>query len=218
MSLKNKRILITAGPTWVPIDKVRVISNIASAETGILLAEKLIKKQAKVTLILGPVGSPACRTGRRRLDKRIHLIKFRFFDELRTQLKKELITSSYDIIIHSAAVSDFRPQHAVKGKLKSGSCLSLRLVALPKLVTEIKQVSPKARLVMFKLESAVSDYELIRRSRKALYEKGADLVVANKIEPNYRAYILDKEKVYAKADSKKELTQRLTTVLGALWN
>lgn len=218
MNLKNKRILITAGPTWVSIDSVRVISNIASGETGILLAETLIKKQAKVTLILGPIGGPACRTGRRRLDQRIHLVKFRFFDELRVQLRKELIAGSYDIIIHSAAVSDFRPKHPLKGKLKSGSSLSLRLTALPKLVSEIKHVSPKARIVMFKLESAVSDQELIRRSRKALYEKDADLVVANKMEPNYRAYILDKEKIYAKANSKKELTQRLTAVFGALWN
>ena len=54
MSLKNKRILITAGPTWVAIDSVRVISNIATGETGILLAKRLSLQGAKVTLALGP--------------------------------------------------------------------------------------------------------------------------------------------------------------------
>ena len=52
--LKNKKVLITAGPTWVPIDNVRVISNTATGETGILLSEKLKNLGAKVTLLLGP--------------------------------------------------------------------------------------------------------------------------------------------------------------------
>ncbi len=54
MSLNGKRILITAGPTWVPIDNVRVISNIATGTTGVLLAWQTSAQGAKVTLVLGP--------------------------------------------------------------------------------------------------------------------------------------------------------------------
>ena len=52
--LKNKKILITAGPTWIPIDKVRVITNIFKGRLGIIIAKEAIKRKAKVTLLLGP--------------------------------------------------------------------------------------------------------------------------------------------------------------------
>ena len=55
MGFKNKKILITAGPTWIAVDSVRVISNTASGETGQLLADRLAREGAKVTLVLGPV-------------------------------------------------------------------------------------------------------------------------------------------------------------------
>lgn len=207
MNLKNKRILITAGPTWVPIDNVRVISNIASGETGILLAEKLIKEQAKVTLVLGPVGS-------RRIDRRIRLVKFRFFDELRARLKKELRSKKYDIVIHSAAVSDFKPEQPVKGKLKSGKTYGVRLIPLPKIILDIKRfASAGVKLVLFKLEAGVSDARLICRARKALLKSRADLIVANRITPSYEAFILNKDKILCRPNSKKELADKLLSFI-----
>jgi len=202
MSLKNKRILITAGPTWVPMDSVRVISNIASGETGILLAEKLSKEQAKVTLVLGPVE-------RRGIDRRIRLVKFRFFEELRARLKKELSSKKYDIVIHSAAVSDFRPEQPVKGKFSSGKAYELRLIPLAKIVTEIRRRAPEAKLVLFKLESGISDNLLLRRAEAALADAGGDLVVANRLIPRYKAYLLDEKKIYFQAASKEKLAQAL---------
>ena len=202
MTLNNKRILITAGPTWVPMDSVRVISNIASGETGILLAEKLSKEQAKVTLVLGPVE-------RRGIDRRIRLVKFRFFEELKARLKKELSSKKYDIIIHSAAVSDFRPEQTVKGKFSSGKAYELRLIPLAKIVTEIRRRAPEAKLVLFKLESGISDNLLLRRAEAALADAGGDLVVANRLIPRYKAYLLDEKKIYFQAASKEKLAQAL---------
>lgn len=211
MNLRNKRVLITAGPTWVAIDSIRVISNIATGTTGILLARGLAKKGAKVTLVLGP----AC-IGYQAPD--IKIMRFSFFNELKRILIQELRSQTYDAVIHSAAVSDFAPAGHIGGKLKSDRPHTLRLVMLPKLIDMIKRVSPKATLVMFKLESGISDLELIRRSRKALSAKGADFVVANKIKPKYRAYILDKKKIYAKVDAKQDLVKALTAALGDIWN
>ena len=202
MTLNNKRILITAGPTWVPMDSVRVISNIASGETGILLAEKLSKEQAKVTLVLGPVE-------RRGIDRRIRLVKFRFFEELKARLKKELSSKKYDIIIHSAAVSDFRPERPVKGKFNSGKVYELRLIPLAKIVTEIRRRAPEAKLVLFKLESGISDNLLLRRAEADLADAGGDLVVANRLIPRYKAYLLDEKKIYFQAASKEKLAQAL---------
>ncbi|HQO38768.1 MAG TPA: phosphopantothenoylcysteine decarboxylase, partial [Candidatus Omnitrophota bacterium] len=98
MSLKGKRILITAGPTWVSLDPVRVISNTASGETGRRLAYACAQAGARVTLLLGPGESPAP-------DRRICVRRFRFFEELDRSLRSEL-RKKYDAVVHSAAVSD----------------------------------------------------------------------------------------------------------------
>ena len=79
-----KRVLITCGPTWVPIDDVRVISNVSSGEMGHLIAQSFQSKGALVTIIEGPVTQTL-------EDKKIKIIKYRFFDELARVLKKELL-------------------------------------------------------------------------------------------------------------------------------
>ena len=204
-----KKVLITAGPTWVAIDKVRVISNIASGETGILLADKLSEQGAKVTLVLGPGND---KNGIQ--NSRIKIIRFSFFEELRQALKKELKASRYDFIIHSAAVSDFAPQKPINEKLKSGRPYILRLKALPKLSADIRRLAPDAGLVLFKLESGIKDEELIQRARKTLADSQADLIVANIIEPRYKSYILDAKKIYSRAGSKQEMVSNLLFALG----
>ncbi|HAH20958.1 MAG: hypothetical protein A2Y00_06905 [Omnitrophica WOR_2 bacterium GWF2_43_52] len=213
MNLRNKRILITAGPTWVAIDSMRIISNSATGTTGILLARDLARKGAKVTLVLGPV----CGGSGYQLPN-IRIVRFSFFHELKHALIQELRWQAYDVVIHSAAVSDFAPAHHIRGKLKSDRPHTLRLKVLPKLIATIQRVSPQSALVIFKLESGISDLELIRRARRALSDQGADIIVANKIKPKYRAYLLDKEKIYAKVDAKETLVKSLITLIGDIWN
>ena len=204
--LKNKKVLITAGPTWVPIDNVRVISNIATGETGILLAEKLQKLGAKVTLLLGPVSS-CC------LSRNIKLIRFKFFGDLKEKVKQELRSRKYDIIIHSAAVSDFRPRLLAKGKIESEKIYNLKLSPVPKIISDIKRLAPQVKLMMFKLESGINDKILIKRTKQALINYQADMAVGNTIHPKYKAFILDRNKVYYKVHSKKELIHRIVSLL-----
>ncbi|MBU4346731.1 MAG: phosphopantothenoylcysteine decarboxylase [Candidatus Omnitrophica bacterium] len=204
--LKNKRILITAGPTWVPIDKVRVISNIASGQTGILLATVAKKLGARVTLFLGPVSANG-------LDKSIRIRRFRFFNELKEKLTKELRCSRYDAIIHSAAVADFKPASLVKGKIKSCKNYVLRLKLLPKIIQDIRRLAPGAKLVMFKLEPGVSDAALVQKAKSAQQKARADVMVANRINP-YRAFIIDRLGNAVSVRSKKELAKKLIISLG----
>lgn len=201
----NKRILITAGPTWVPIDDVRVISNIATGETGILLAREAEKLGFKVTLFLGPAKS--CH-----LNDSIRLFRFDYFDELRRGLRKELKARRYDYVIHSAAVSDFEPDNTFKGKIGSHKGFIMRLKPLPKIISEIRNFSPESKLVMFKLESGVSDSALIKRARAAQDKVGADLIVANRLKP-YRAFIIDRAGKTLSVRNKAELSKKLLRIL-----
>lgn len=198
---KNKRVLVTAGPTWVPIDDVRVISNIATGETGILLARGLQGLGAKVTLLLGPVESSG-------VGKKIRLIRFRFFEELKNEIIKELRSNRYELVIHNAAVADFEPQRIVQGKLDSGSPYLLKLKPLPKIILLFRRYAPRAKIIMFKLESCVSDNILIQRAKTALLKAGADFIVANRINP-YQAFIIDRKGRIARARTKGELVNKL---------
>ena len=66
---------------------------------------------------------------------------------------------------------------------------------------------------MFKLESGIKDEELFLRARKTLSDSRADLIVANKIEPGYKAYILGAERVYSRCASKQQMAGKLIEVL-----
>ena len=208
MDLKNKRILITAGPTWVPIDSVRVISNIASGETGALLAKKLCRFNAKPTLLLGP-GQRSCSNGK------IRLKRFRFFDDLKKIISRELSSKNYDILIHTAAVSDYRPKTRLRKKVGSGKKLwRLNLLPTPKLIELAKKIDPGVFLIGFKYEPDTKKLGLLSRAKRLLKLCDAGLVVANTtLRGRYQAYILSRAKIITQASSKKDLADKLIKTL-----
>lgn len=208
MTLKNKKILITAGPTWVAIDSVRVISNTATGQTGILLAKRLAKLGAKVTLVLGPVGQV-------KFSKRIRIISFRFFDQLKDIILKEISLAKYDAVIHSAAVSDYRPKKDYIRKVESGKKVwDLILKPTPKIINCIKKLDPSVFLVGFKFEPQVSKNLLFKRAKCLLKRAKLDLVIANTIKDNhYQAYFLTERNISKLCLNKNVLVRNLTLIL-----
>jgi phosphopantothenoylcysteine decarboxylase/phosphopantothenate--cysteine ligase len=210
MSLKNKRILITAGPTWVPIDKVRVISNTATGQTGMLLAEEAARFGAKTTLFLGPVSEGMS------VDKKIRLIRFVFFKELKNRLIRELKSQHYDIVIHSAAVSDYQPRKVRTHKIKSDKkVFRISLLPTPKIIDLIRKTDRHLFLVGFKFEPEAAGNSLIKAAKGLMRGAGLNLVVANTINKgHYRAYIINQNKIYGPLWTKKDLTKKLINLLG----
>jgi len=208
-ALKNKRVLITAGPTWVPIDSVRAIGNLASGETGIRLAEKLKESGAKVTLCLGPVPRSYATKG-------IKLIRFVFFDELKRALFKEIASKKYDLIIHSAAVSDFRPKEIFSKKISSGlPRLKLELVRNPKLLDSFRKIDASLKIVAFKFEPRQAIPRLIKEAKGLLKRSGSFLVIANTVtNGRYNAYIVSQNTTQGPIKSKADLTEKLVNKLG----
>lgn len=208
MGLRNKRILITAGPTWVPIDSVRIIGNTATGETGILLAQNLQRLGAKVTLLLGPV---ACCG----LNKKIRLVRFSYFDELLNSIKKELTSGSYDALIHSAAVSDYRILGRYSGKIKSGRTnFVLKLKPTPKIIDLIKKFDRSVFLAGFKFEPGVKVDTIVKKSRALMSRAGLNLVIGNTIDKRgYSAFIVKARSVSGPYLSKGALVRKLTDCL-----
>jgi phosphopantothenoylcysteine decarboxylase/phosphopantothenate--cysteine ligase len=211
MNLKNKRILITAGPTWVAIDRVRVISNIASGESGILLAEKFRNQGAKVTLLLGP-GCACC------LNRKIKVLRFIFFDQLKNLVAEELKRGRYDLVVHSAAVSDYRPAKVRSKKINSNlKRLKIELVPTSKIIDRIKELSLGVRLIGFKFEPEVAKAVIIKKARNLMERADLDMVVANTVKRNqYRAYILKDKMVYGPLLNKNKMADKLIRLIARL--
>jgi len=207
-SLKNKKVLITCGPTWVPIDDMRILSNKSSGTLGNTMASDLIKAGAKVTLLQGPINTTLAH-------KNIKIIDFCYFDEFKKLLKLEL-KKRYDIVIHAAAVSDYKPEKPLKKKLSSNlKKLNLKLIPTEKIISIIKKVNPKVFLVGFKLETITTKKSAIKNTKKLFKESKCDLVIANSTtEKSYKGYILNKEQEFvASARSRTEISKKLVKAL-----
>lgn len=202
------RVLITCGATWTPIDDVRVISNISTGEMGHLIAEAFVLKNAKVTVIEGPVTHTLA-------DKKITIIKYRFFDELQRVLKAELL-KKYDLIIHAAAVSDFKVRGASTSKISSKKAINLKLVATRKLINDIKKLSPGSFLVGFKLESKLDPKNIFKSVKTLFTQSGCDLVVANSLTGGYQGFIVNADgNILSSVNNKQRLAQTLVNILSS---
>ncbi len=208
MDIKNKRILVTAGPTWVPIDAVRMITNTASAQTGILVAEKLARAGAKVTLLLGPVGY--CPT-----PKNVTTYRFNFFNELFILLYDEIMTKKYHVVIHSAAVSDYRPRNVFQGKVSSQKKnWHIDLVPTSKIIDYIKKWDPGLFLVGFKYEPESTREALLRDAYALMRRTAADAVIANtRISEQYRAYLATPERASGPFITRAKVVQQIIALL-----
>jgi len=213
-SLKNKKILITAGPTWVPLDKVRVITNIFRGNLGILIAEEAVKRGAKVVLFLGQGGVALPK-----ISKNLKVVRFKFFNELFKLMKKEISSGQYDIIMHSAAVTDYAPTNYSQGKISSRhQNFVIHLKPTIKIVDQIKKWAPKVFLVKFKLEVNLNKKELLERAYKSMLDSNADLMVANdlkdiKDESRHKAFIIDRKKKIIICKTKKQIAQKLLDII-----
>jgi phosphopantothenoylcysteine synthetase/decarboxylase len=103
----NMNILVTAGNTIAPIDRVRVITNIFTGRTGTAIALRAQDRGHRVTLLTSqPQVVPELPVPGKLLPANLSIQPFHTFDELETLLQEAVCKSSYDAIIHSAAVSD----------------------------------------------------------------------------------------------------------------
>lgn len=197
----KKKILITTGPTWVALDRVRVISNLASGETGFILADKFRKLGFRVTLLSGP-GTFAKEA------KNIEIIRFNYFDELEQLLNRELKSGSFAAVIHAAAVADYRPEKTFPRK--TGSLRrkwEIKLLPTKKLIRGLKRYDPGIFGTGFKFEPDAGKEELLRKGGELLKKAGLDLVVANSCrDKRYRAYILGRNLRRGPFLNKKEMS------------
>lgn len=189
-------ILVTAGNTQTPVDRVRCITNIFSGRTGAQVASKAHERGHNVALLTShPEVLEVIPTTRERATPGWGVRNYRTFDDLEQLMAAEITSGRYDVVIHAAAVSDFhvagvfthhdgRFEDVSAGKVKSSHPeLWLKLVQAPKLVDKVRnEWGFRGKLVKFKLEVGVSVAELEEIAERSRLHSRADLMAANTLD------------------------------------
>ena len=169
-SLQGKNVMITAGPTYEPIDPVRFIGNHSSGLMGFCLAEAAARKGAIVSLVTGPSSCVAHHKNIRRYDVKTA-------EEMYQQCMS--LVNEQDIIIMSAAVADFTPAHVAPEKIKKDNTqLTIELVKTKDILASVGKIKRDNQLLVgFALETENE----IENAKKKLHNKNADLIVLNSL-------------------------------------
>jgi phosphopantothenoylcysteine decarboxylase/phosphopantothenate--cysteine ligase len=164
--LDGKKILVTAGPTIEPIDPVRYISNPSSGKMGFAVARAAEHRGAEVTLISGPthLADPM----------NVTTIRVRTAAEMAHQVFQ--LMENADVIIKSAAVSDYGPKKSKAHKVKKGKGeMVLQLQQNEDILKTLGQKKKHQVLVGFAAETR----DLKKNARQKLAEKNLDIIAGN---------------------------------------
>ena len=145
-SLQNKKAIVTAGPTYEPIDPVRFIGNHSSGKMGLAIAKELQQRGAKVSLIMGPSPLDIIANG-------IEVTKVTTAQEMFNVCNR--LFESADIAVMSAAVADYTPIEKAKEKIKKKQdTLTLELTKTKDILKSLGKMKNKNQvLVGFALET-----------------------------------------------------------------
>ena len=168
--LKDKKILVTAGPTQESIDPVRYITNHSTGKMGYSIAKIAAYRGAEVILISGPVNIPP--------PHHVKIINVISAKDMFEAVKKE--SSNCDIIIKSAAVADYKPKIYSDEKIKKkDNELSIELERTDDILKYLGENKKEGQiLVGFSMETN----NMIENSKNKLIKKNVDMIVANNLK------------------------------------
>lgn len=167
--LAGKKVMVTAGPTYEPIDPVRGITNLSSGKMGYALARAAWESGAEVTLISGPTALTT--------PPNVRLISVTTAQEMHDAVMCEI--KKMDIFIAVAAVADYRVAHIAKQKLKKTKTAPvLTLEPNPDILAKVAALPKAPFCVGFSAETEkLTEYAQAKRTKKAI-----PLIIANRAQ------------------------------------
>lgn len=170
-SFRDRKVLVTAGPTREPFDPVRFVGNRSSGRMGYAVALAAWRRGARVRLVSGPTALSH--------PPGVEVIEVERAEEMYEAVREGI--GQADLSVFAAAVSDYRPEEALEEKLKrsgSGNRIELRLVGTRDVAAETRSLRKEGGVsVGFALETEC----LVENARAKLEKKGFDLLVANAV-------------------------------------
>ncbi len=181
--LAGRTVLVTAGPTFEPLDPVRFLGNRSSGRMGFALASEAARRGARVVLVAGPVHL-STPSGVERVDVTTAR-------EMESAVRGH--ASAADLIVMAAAVADYRPRNPAADKMKkeNGPPPPVELEENPDILAGLRDVAPRSVIVGFAAETR----DLERNGRAKLERKRADFLVANDVSRSDIAFDSDANEV-----------------------
>ena len=179
---KNKKCLITAGPTIEPFDSIRYLSNHSSGKQGYEIAKQMILSGAKVTLISGPTYiQPPFKS------------KFIKVKTAKQMLSAVMKNSRVDIAIFAAAVSDVSPKKIHKMKIKKDNLKNIDLKQNTDILHTIATLKKGRPKIVVGFAAETNNH--IKNAKIKLIKKKCDVIIVNKIDKNNQVFESDMNKV-----------------------
>jgi phosphopantothenoylcysteine decarboxylase / phosphopantothenate---cysteine ligase len=182
--LSDKKAVVTAGPTYEPIDPVRFIGNHSSGKMGLAIAKELDSRGANVTLIMGPSQIQFNENG-------ISLVNVKTAEEMYNAANNNF--KDADIFVMAAAVADYSPEYKASEKIKkTEDKLSISLVKTKDILKSLgEKKKPGQVLVGFALETDQEKKNAIGK----LQSKNADMIVLNSLRDEGAGFGHDTNKI-----------------------
>jgi phosphopantothenoylcysteine decarboxylase/phosphopantothenate--cysteine ligase len=169
----GKKVIITAGATYEPIDPVRFIGNYSSGKQGIAIAEAFHDLGAKVVLVAGNIKENI------NLPKE-NIVRVKTAADMLEAVEKNL--KATEVFISTAAVADFKPKKIVADKIKKSAKNPFKNLELVENVDILKTVSNHKNRPGIVVGFAAESSDLIKNAAAKLKAKNCDLVLANNID------------------------------------
>lgn len=183
--LRNKQILISAGPTLEAIDPVRYVSNHSSGKMGYAIARAAENRGAKVTLVSGPVNIEP--------PVGVDVIAVESCDEMADAMLSNL--SPADIIIKVAAVADFRPDSPNDIKIKKTSNSKTMTLSMTENLDILKEIGKQKTDKQFLVGFAAETNDLETHALAKMKKKNLDMIAANLVGGKDSGFKSDTNKV-----------------------
>lgn len=202
--LRGVKVLVTAGPTREPIDAVRFVSNASSGRQGYAVAEEAARRGAEVTLVSGPTYLPD--------PFGVRTIRVTTAQEMFDAATAAHATC--DVVIATAAVSDFRPASAASGKIKKDVAPeTLELARNPDILASLGHDKGTRILVGFAAETD----DVVAHAKGKLDSKNLDLIVANDVSVEGLGFGSERNRVvFVDADGEREVPLSSKTAIARL--
>ncbi len=168
--LKNKTVLVTAGPTRERLDPVRYLSNFSSGKMGYAIAQNALERGARVVLISGPVSIEPPQGA-----QIVHIEST--LDLLDAMLRH---APECDIAVQAAAPADYRPAQVspVKLKKQAGAHMTIQLVENPDVAAAVGKIKREDQVFV---AFAAETNDLVENAASKMRRKNADMIVANDV-------------------------------------
>lgn len=207
--LAGETVLITAGPTYEPIDPVRFLGNRSSGKMGYAIAEAALRRGARVVLVSGPTAlTPPLAA---------EVVQVETAEQMRHAVMEHFADAS--IVIKTAAVADYTAKQRADQKIKRKGEMTLELIPTTDILAELgaRRVKPSQVIMGFAAETQAG----LANAREKLRRKNVDAIVMNDVsqagigfgsERNAATILTASEEVEIPEMTKRDMAQRVLDV------